>query len=57
MVAHFWWEVDPFDKDRWPEYREWMRQHLEKLNEVFRPKVKTLNAADWAPPSEAEVAE
>ncbi len=55
-LVHYWRDVDPLDKERWPEYREWMRQHLEKLNEVFRPRVKTLNAADWAAPSEAEVA-
>lgn len=49
----FWKDTDPLDKDQWPAYREWMKGRLEKLNEVFRPRIKALNAADWG----AEAAE
>jgi hypothetical protein len=44
--------VDPLDHARWPEYRKWMKEHLEQLNTVFRPLVRTLNAADWQPEEE-----
>lgn len=39
--------VDPFDQQRWPEYRQWMKERLERLNTVFRPRVRALNAGDW----------
>lgn len=34
----------PLDhKDRWPEYRQWIKEHLEGFDRVFRPRVKRLN--------------
>jgi len=39
--------ADPLDQQRWPEYRQWMKTHLERLNTVFRPRVRSLNANDW----------
>ena len=40
-------ECDPLDRDRWGEYIEWMREHLETMNDVFRPKIRALNADEW----------
>lgn len=39
--------VDPLDRQHWPEYRQWMKERLERLNTVFRPRVRALNASDW----------
>lgn len=39
--------ADPLDQQRWPEYRQWMKEKLEKLNRVFRPRVQNLNVNDW----------
>ena len=34
----------PLDhEDRWPEYRQWIKEHLESFDRVFRPRVKRLN--------------
>lgn len=44
-ILHRLTEVKPLDQDRWPEYREWMRRHLEKFNAVFRPRIRTLDAS------------
>lgn len=43
---------DNQDQQRWPEYRKWMKERLEKLNTVFRPRVRALNASDWQPVDE-----
>ena len=34
--------VDLSDRQRWPEYHEWLRTKLEALRRVFGPRVKTL---------------
>ncbi|MYK17622.1 DUF4268 domain-containing protein [Candidatus Poribacteria bacterium] len=39
--------TDPTDEDDWPNQHEWLASKLEKFDKVFRPRVKTLNAADW----------
>lgn len=39
--------ADPMDQQRWPEYRRWMKERLERLNTVFRSRVRALNANDW----------
>lgn len=44
--------ADPFNQQRWPEYRQWMKERLENLNTVFRQRVRTLNANDWQPEEE-----
>ena len=41
--------VDPMDEKDWPHQHEWMAESLEKLNRVFRERVRKLNAADWIP--------
>jgi hypothetical protein len=38
---------DPLNQQRWPEYRQWMKERLERLNNVFRQRVRALNANDW----------
>ena len=35
------------DRNRWPEYREWMGDKLEAFDSVFRPRVKSLDADAW----------
>ena len=39
--------ADNLNQQRWPEYRQWMKERLEKLNTVFRQRVRALNANDW----------
>lgn len=39
-------EADPRDENDWPRQHEWLATKLEKLNEVFRPRIERLNAAD-----------
>jgi hypothetical protein len=48
--------VDPLDQSRWSELQEWMRLRLEKLNSVFRPRVRALNASHWCPTDSKPVA-
>ncbi len=38
---------DPLDQGRWPEYMEWMKEYLEKLNSAFRPRIRALDVQDW----------
>ena len=39
--------ADPMERTRWPEYRQWMKKHLEQFNAIFRPIIRGLNADDW----------
>ena len=41
--------VDVPDETDWPNQHAWLASKLEKFNEVFRPRIMTLNAADWEP--------
>ena len=34
---------DLSNKEEWPECHEWMLEHLEKMDRVFRPRVEKLN--------------
>lgn len=47
----FLWQdgVNPMDEGNWSNQHEWLAAKLEKFDEVFRPRVKALNAADWEP--------
>ena len=41
------------DNSQWEDYCGWIKIHLDKLDEVFRPRVKNLNVEDWeSQPSE-----
>ena len=35
-------EADLSDDSKWPEYIRWMRTNLEKVDDVFRERIKTL---------------
>lgn len=47
-LVHYWEGTDPLDKAKWPEYFAWMRDRLEKLDKVLRPRIRGLNAGDWS---------
>lgn len=39
----------PLDaEERWPEYREWLTEHLEHFNRVFRPRIAQLKPENSA---------
>jgi hypothetical protein len=44
------------NRSTWPEAHAWMLEHLKGLDRAFRPRIKSLNAADWQP-EEATVEE
>ena len=50
-------DKDPFDKKSWPEYYEWMKEKLEKIDKVFRPRIRELDANAWKPAIDDEVDE
>ena len=37
-------EADPADENDWPRQHKWLVTKLEKLNEVFRPRIERLKA-------------
>ena len=39
--------VDVTDEADWPNQHAWLASELERFNEVFRPRIMILNAADW----------
>lgn len=36
--------ADLYDRERWPEYVDWLRERLGRLHAAFGPRVKSLNA-------------
>ncbi|MDE0682669.1 MAG: DUF4268 domain-containing protein [Candidatus Poribacteria bacterium] len=42
------------DETDWPNQHKWLADNLEKLDKVFRPRVKALNATDWEPPEDED---
>ena len=42
-------DTDPLDENDWPQQYEWLTAKLERFDQVFRPRIRTLNAADWEP--------
>ena len=48
-VAFIKQDIDVTDTTDWPNQHAWLASKLEKLNEVFRPRIMTLNAADCDP--------
>jgi hypothetical protein len=40
-------DTDPLDENDWPHQYEWFTAKLERFNQVFRPRIQALNAADW----------
>lgn len=51
-IVYFLKAVDPKDERRWPEFRRWMIEHLEKLDRSFRQRVRALNADNYLPLNE-----
>ena len=45
-IAFYEQGCDLYDENRWPEYMEWMRVHLERLDAVFRGRIKRLEKSD-----------
>ena len=48
-VCHYR-DANLFDEAIWPDNIAWIKDKLEKMNDVFRPRLKTLNLDDWVPP-------
>ena len=42
-------DTDPLDESDWPQQYEWFTTKLERFNDVFRERVRGLDAADWIP--------
>lgn len=45
---------DPADKSAWHEYHQWMMEKLDKIDGVFRSRIKELDANAWQPDQIAE---
>ena len=43
------------EREKWPEYADWLLQHLSDFKRVFRPRIKQLDASEWVPETEANV--
>jgi len=48
-LVYFRTGVNPLDRDKWPEYQLWMKEKLERIDKVLRPRIRELNADDWRP--------
>lgn len=46
-------KAEPLNKDKWPKYHEWMKDNLERFYEVFRPRVRDLDASLWGEEEDA----
>ena len=42
-------DTNPFDESDWPQQYEWFTTKLERFNDVFRERIRGLDAADWIP--------
>lgn len=40
-------DTDPLDEDDWFQQYEWFTAKLERFNQVFRERIRGLDAADW----------
>ena len=47
-------DTDPLDENDWPRQYEWFTAKLERFDQVFRPRIKALNAADRIPEEDDE---
>jgi hypothetical protein len=48
-ISTYLHNVDPVDRNCWPEYNQWLLAALEKFHACFAARVKVLNAADFQP--------
>ena len=42
-------DTDPLNENDWLHQYEWFTAKLERFNQVFRPRITALDAADWIP--------
>ena len=42
-------DTNPFDESDWPQQYEWFTTKLEQFNDVFRERIRGLDATDWIP--------
>lgn len=47
------YDADFYDRARWPEYHEWLRANLERMNTVFAERVRNLEIPDEEEAGEA----
>ncbi|MFP4464752.1 MAG: DUF4268 domain-containing protein [Alphaproteobacteria bacterium] len=40
-------DSDPLNQSRWPEYMAWMKDHLERFDAAFRPRIRALDSDEW----------
>ena len=41
-------------EEGWPQQHHWLAETLEQFNQVFRPLVRDLDAADWIPDADID---
>ena len=46
-------DTDPLEENDWPHQYEWFTAKLELFDEVFRERIRGLDAADWIPEDDA----
>ena len=49
-------DTDPTNEADWRNQHEWLASKLELFDQVFRPRIKALNADDWDPLEDADEA-
>ena len=47
-------DTDSLDESDWPQQYEWFTAKLERFNQVFRERIRGLDAADWIPEDDDE---
>ena len=52
-IVTYWHDTDPATETDWPRQHHWIVEKLEKLDRVFRPRIKLLDASDWNPDEES----
>jgi hypothetical protein len=45
-------EGDFSDQSSWTEFADWLIEHMEAFQRVFRPRIKQLDASEWVPEEE-----
>ena len=46
--------ANPEDRSDWPRQHAWLVKHMTDLHRVFLARVRSLDAANWQPPTETE---
>ena len=47
-------DIDPLDENDWPQQYKWFTAKLERFDQVFRPRIRSLNAENWIPEDDDE---